>query len=57
MQRAADAYEFAVRVAHTRAAVVRALALWETWIVIASVLYIAGHFAYWETLAFRVIGQ
>ncbi len=39
---AADAYERAIRRAHSKAAVVRALSLWETWIIMGSVAYLVG---------------
>jgi hypothetical protein len=56
MNRAADALEAAVQAARLRAAVVRALALWETWIIAGSVLYLAARFAPWALAGFPVAG-
>lgn len=53
----AEAAERAIAYAHLRARVVGALALWETWIVAVSVLYLAGHGAYWWHLGLRVVGR
>ena len=56
MNRAADAYEQAVQAARLRAEVVRALALWETWIVLGSLAYLAARFAPWAMAGFPVAG-
>lgn len=55
--RACEEMEGAIRRAHQKAAVVRALALWETWIIIASLSYLAAHFLPWIARGFPVGGQ
>ena len=50
----AEAVERAIRSAHRKAAIVRALALWETWIILASLLYLLGHFGVWARRGFQV---
>jgi len=57
MNRAADAYEQAVQAAQRRAAVVAALALWETWIVAASSIYLLARFVPWVWSGFPVVGR
>ena len=57
MNTAALAYERAVRHARVRAAVVRALATWEVWIIFGSSFYFAVHFAAWREMAYRVVGR
>lgn len=52
-----DAAERAIRTAKLKAAVVRALALWETWIVMASLAYLVAHLSFWAALGFRVVGR
>lgn len=54
MNRAADALERLVLATRMRAGVVRALALWETWIVSGSVLYLVARFAPWALHGFPV---
>ncbi len=57
MQTAGDALENAVKYERMKVAFSRALNCWEAWIVLASVLYLSAHFAFWKTLAFRVVGR
>lgn len=57
MNEASKAYERAVCAAHMKAHVLRAAALWETWIVLGSVAYLLAHFAPWAARGFPVVGQ
>lgn len=57
MNEAAEAIERVIKREQQKAAVVRALAAWETWIVMASIMYIGAHFGLWAKLGFRVISQ
>ncbi len=35
----------------------RALACWETWIVLSSASYLVGHFVHWSANGFPVVGR
>ncbi len=56
MNRAADAFELAFKREQQKAAVIRALAAWETWIILSSIVYFGTHFGIWAKLGFRVLG-
>jgi L-fucose isomerase-like protein len=55
--RAADEAERTVAYERRKAAVVRALALWETWIVMASLGYLVCRFWPWAQAGFPVVGR
>lgn len=54
MNEASKAMEQAIRRAHIKAEVVRALAFWETWVVIASLIYLLTHVVPWAWRGFPV---
>ncbi len=56
MNQVAAALELAYKREQQKAAVVRALAAWETWIVMGSLAYVAAHMAKWAAAGFRVVG-
>ena len=49
-----SAAELTIKAAQIRAGVVRALALWETWIIVASIAYLAIRFVPWARAGFPV---
>lgn len=56
MNEAAAAMERDIKREHQKATVVRALAAWETWIVMGSLAYFAWHFLPWARAGFPVVG-
>lgn len=54
---AGAAFEFAVRMTHAKHAITRALALWETWIVVGSIAYLITSFLPWAQNGFPVVGR
>jgi hypothetical protein len=52
-----EAFENAVEREHLRAAVGRALATWEAWVVALTALYLAPRLAVWAMHGFAVLGR